>query len=113
MAVAESGRADDFTFGGTWPFEPRWLETDGVHLHYVDEGPRDGHPVVFVHGTPTWSYLWRKLIPPLVQAGYRCVAHDELGFGRSEKPARQRTSVRGTIIFQSLAVSTASPSAGW
>jgi len=90
MAVAESPRTEDFTFGGTWPFEPRWLETDGVHLHYVDEGPRDGQPVVFVHGTPTWSYLWRNVIPPLVEAGYRCVAHDELGFGRSEKPARQR-----------------------
>ncbi len=89
MAVA-TAPAQDFTFGGTWPFEPRWLEVDGVHLHYVDEGPRDGEPIVLVHGTPTWSYLWRKLITPLVDAGYRCVAHDELGFGRSDKPSSQR-----------------------
>ena len=80
----------DWTFDGTWPFEPHWLFTDGVRLHYVDEGPRDGEPVVLLHGNPTWAYLYRAFIPPLAEAGYRAVAHDELGFGRSDKPKRQR-----------------------
>ncbi len=80
----------DWRFGGTWPYEPRWLYTDGIRLHYVDEGPRDGQPVVMLHGNPTWAYLYRNFIPPLVEAGYRAVAHDELGFGRSDKPKRQR-----------------------
>ncbi len=75
-----------FTFGGTWPFEPRWLGVDGVHLHYVDEGPRDGEPVLMLHGVPTWSYLYRRFIPPLADAGYRAIAYDHLGFGRSDKP---------------------------
>jgi pimeloyl-ACP methyl ester carboxylesterase len=76
----------DFTFGGTWPFEPQWLATDGVHIHYVDEGPRNGEPVVMLHGVPTWSYLYRRFIPPLAAAGFRAVAYDQLGFGRSDKP---------------------------
>jgi pimeloyl-ACP methyl ester carboxylesterase len=80
----------DWTFGGTWPFEPRWLFTDGVRLHYVDEGPRDGEPVVLLHGNPTWGYLYRRFIPALAEAGYRAIAHDELGFGRSDKPKRRR-----------------------
>lgn len=83
--VAPPGQ--DFTFGGTWPFEPRWLETDGVHIHYVDEGPTDGDPVLMLHGVPTWSYLYRRFIPPLAEHGFRAVAYDQLGFGRSDKPA--------------------------
>ncbi len=80
----------DWTFGGTWPYEPHWLFTDGIRLHYVDEGARDGQPVVMLHGNPTWSYLYRNFIPALTGAGYRAVAHDELGFGRSDKPKRAR-----------------------
>jgi cis-3-alkyl-4-acyloxetan-2-one decarboxylase len=76
----------DWTFGGTWPYEPKWLNTDGVRLHYVDEGPREGEAVVMLHGNPTWAYLYRHFIGTLVEAGYRAVAHDELGFGRSDKP---------------------------
>jgi pimeloyl-ACP methyl ester carboxylesterase len=87
VAVAERQK-QDFTFGGTWPYEPRWLDTrDGAHVHYVDEGPRDGEPVVMLHGVPTWSYLYRRFIPPLVENGYRAIAYDHLGFGRSDKPA--------------------------
>ena len=91
MAVVEApAPAREFTFGGTWPFEPHWLEVEpGVRLHYVDEGPRDGEPVLMLHGEPTWSYLYRRFIPPLVEAGYRAVAYDQLGFGRSDKPWRQ------------------------
>ena len=76
----------DWTFGGTWPHEPKWLSTDGVRLHYVDEGPRAGEPVVMLHGNPTWAYLYRHFIATLAEAGFRAVAHDELGFGRSDKP---------------------------
>ena len=86
MVVAAAPSGQDFTFGGTWPFEPHWLETDGVHIHYVDEGPRDGEPVVMLHGVPTWSYLYRRFIPALASAGYRAIAYDQLGFGRSDKP---------------------------
>ena len=55
-------------------------------MHYVDEGPRDGRPVVLVHGNPTWGYLYRNFIPPLVEAGHRAIVPDHLGFGRSDKP---------------------------
>ena len=55
-------------------------------MHYVDEGPRDGRPVVLVHGNPTWGYLYRHFITPLAEAGYRVIVPDHLGFGRSDKP---------------------------
>jgi len=77
----------DWSFGGLWPFEPRWFQTSDGRMHYVDEGPRDGRPVVLVHGNPTWSFLYRNFIGPLTQAGYRAIAPDHLGFGRSDKPA--------------------------
>jgi pimeloyl-ACP methyl ester carboxylesterase len=79
--------ADDWRFGGTWPYEPRWLDADGLRIHYVDEGPRDGEPVVLLHGNPTWSYVYRHFIRGLADAGFRAVAFDQLGFGRSDKPA--------------------------
>jgi haloalkane dehalogenase len=65
-------------------FTPRYREAGGLRLAHVDEG--DGAPVVFLHGEPTWSYLWRKVIPPVRDAGFRCVAPDLAGFGRSDKP---------------------------
>jgi haloalkane dehalogenase len=67
-----------------FPFEPRYLEADGLRLARIDEG--EGAPVVFLHGEPTWSFLWRKVIPPVIDAGFRCVAPDLAGFGRSDKP---------------------------
>src|SRR5919197_4095085 len=76
----------DWTFGGTWPFEPRWFESAGGRIHFVDEGPRHGRPVVLAHGNPTWGYLYRHFIPPLVAAGHRVIVPDHLGFGRSDKP---------------------------
>jgi haloalkane dehalogenase len=77
----------DWTFEGTWPYEPRFFDTPDGRMHYVDEGPRDGRPVVMVHGNPTWGYLYRNFIPPLVEAGHRAIVPDHLGFGRSDKPA--------------------------
>ena len=67
-----------------FPFESSYREIDGLRLAYLDEG--EGKPVVFFHGEPTWSFLWRKVIPPVRDAGYRCIAPDYAGFGRSDKP---------------------------
>ncbi|MBI5495336.1 MAG: alpha/beta fold hydrolase [Deltaproteobacteria bacterium] len=91
-AAADRGRSGsmthqvDWSFSGTWPYSPRWFETMDGHMHYVDEGPRSGRPVVLVHGNPTWGYLYRNFIPPLVAAGFRVIVADHLGFGRSDKP---------------------------
>ncbi len=76
----------DWTFGGTWPYQPRWFNSADGRMHYVDEGPRDGRPIVMVHGNPTWGYLYRRFIEAVTQAGYRAIVLDHLGFGRSEKP---------------------------
>jgi haloalkane dehalogenase len=67
-----------------YPFEAHYREADGLRLAHIDEG--EGRPVIFFHGEPTWSYLWRKVIPPVRDAGYRCIAPDLAGFGRSDKP---------------------------
>lgn len=84
MKTTEAGR--DWTFGGTWPYAPRWFASVDGRMHYVDEGPRDGRPIVMVHGNPTWGYLYRRFIDAVVEAGYRAVVLDHLGFGRSDKP---------------------------
>jgi haloalkane dehalogenase len=78
----------DWTFEGNWPYPPKWFETPEGRLHYVDEGPRDGIPIVMVHGNPTWSYLYRRFIKAVTSRGYRAIAMDHLGFGRSDKPPR-------------------------
>lgn len=71
-----------------YPFEPHYLEAaGGLRMHYVDEGPRDAAPVLMLHGEPSWSYLYRKMIPIVAGAGHRAVAPDLIGFGRSDKPA--------------------------
>jgi haloalkane dehalogenase len=67
-----------------YPFVPRYREVDGLRLAHIDEG--EGAPVIFMHGEPTWSFLWRKVIPPIRDAGFRCVAPDLAGFGDSDKP---------------------------
>lgn len=74
-----------------YPFEPNYVEIpdgDGgtLRMHYVDDGPRDADPVLLLHGEPSWSYLYRKMIPIIRQAGYRVIAPDLVGFGRSDKP---------------------------
>jgi len=70
-----------------YPFKDNFEEIDGIRLHYLDEG--SGPPILMVHGQPTWSYLYRKMIPPLVAAGYRCIAPDLMGFGLSDKPTEE------------------------
>jgi haloalkane dehalogenase len=77
-----------------FPFEPKYVEVpagDGgsLRLHYVDEGPRSGPVVLMLHGEPSWSYLYRKMIPVVTGAGLRAVAPDLIGFGRSDKPTRR------------------------
>ncbi len=67
-----------------YPFEAHWVEVGGYRLHYVDEGPRDADAVVLLHGNPTWSFLYREIIPRIVEAGLRVVAPDFLGSGRSD-----------------------------
>jgi haloalkane dehalogenase len=71
-----------------YPFDPQYVEVgDGLRMHYVDQGPRDGEVVLLLHGEPSWSYLYRKMIPVLTAAGLRSVAPDLIGFGRSDKPS--------------------------
>jgi haloalkane dehalogenase len=67
-----------------FPYEPRYREVDGLRLAHVDTG--EGPPVVMLHGEPAWSYIWRKVILPVRDAGYRCIAPDHAGCGRSDKP---------------------------
>ena len=67
-----------------FPWEPRYREWEGLRLAHIDEG--DGRPVVLFHGEPSWSFLYRKIIRVLLDKGYRCIAPDQPGFGRSDKP---------------------------
>jgi haloalkane dehalogenase len=76
----------DGDFAGSFPFQARFAGADDTRLHYVDEGPPDAAPLLFVHGNPTWSFLWRRPIGELSSRGHRCVAFDHMGFGRSDKP---------------------------
>jgi haloalkane dehalogenase len=82
-------RTPDERFDGLpgFPFEPHYAELDGLRLHYVDEG--EGDPVVCFHGEPTWAYLYRKMLPPLVEGGNRVLCPDYAGFGRSDKPTER------------------------
>jgi len=82
-------RTPDERFAGLpgYPFEPQYAEVDGLRLHYVDEG--EGRAVVCFHGEPSWSYLYRKMVPPLVSGGYRVICPDYAGFGRSDKPVQR------------------------
>ncbi len=92
---------DQFTDLPGYPFEPHYVDVpvdaDGegfdegatLRVHHLDEGPADGPVVLLLHGEPTWSYLYRHMVPVLTAAGYRCVVPDLVGFGRSDKPAEQ------------------------
>ena len=72
-----------------YPFEPNYIDIDGMRMHYVEEGPADAQPVLLLHGEPSWSFLYRHMIPPLAKAGLRVIAPDLFGFGRSDKPSRK------------------------
>lgn len=80
---------DRFTALAGYPFAPHYLTVDGLRIHYVDEGGASAPTVLLLHGEPSWSYLYRKMIPVLTGAGLRAVAPDLVGFGRSDKPIRR------------------------
>jgi haloalkane dehalogenase len=80
-----------FTDIADYPFMPNYLSVidangTALRIHYVDEGPHDAAPILLMHGEPTWSYLYRKFVPPLVEKGHRVIAPDLVGFGKSDKP---------------------------
>lgn len=93
-----------------YPFAPHYMEVDGLRIHYVDEGPREADPVLMLHGEPSWSYLYRKMIPIIAAAGHRVVVPDPVGFGRSDKPAHREDYtyrchvewIRGLVLAQDL-----------
>jgi len=77
-----------------YEFPPHYIqvadnEGGELRLHYVDEGPRDADPILLLHGEPSWSFLYRKMIPILSEAGHRVIAPDLIGFGRSDKPTKR------------------------
>ncbi len=74
-----------------YDFEPHYIEVGDYRVHYLDEGPADGEIVLLLHGEPTWSYLYRTMIPVLTEAGYRSIVPDLIGFGRSDKPVSMDT----------------------
>ena len=89
MAVVQTPE-ERFTDLPGYPFEPRYVtiadpEHGPLRMHYVDMGPSDGEPVLLVHGQPTWSYLYRKMIVRLAERGLRAIAPDYIGYGRSDK----------------------------
>ena len=69
-----------------YPFEPHYVEVGGLRMHYLDEGPADAAPILMLHGEPSWSYLYRHMIPICAAAGHRVIAPDLIGFGKSDKP---------------------------
>lgn len=75
-------------------YAPHYIQVDDnegglLNLHYIDEGPKDGNVVLMLHGEPSWSYLYRKMITPVVNAGHRVIAPDLIGFGKSDKPTKR------------------------
>jgi haloalkane dehalogenase len=104
--VTAFARTDDSHFEALddWPYEPHYHQWKDLRVHYVDVGPADGPVMLLMHGMPTWGYLYRTMIPGLVDAGYRCIAPDHLGFGRSDKPtdANWYSIARHTEVLTSL-----------
>src|ERR1700757_1474020 len=83
LRTADERFADLPGFG----YEPRYADVGGLRMAYVEAGPAGGEPVLLLHGEPSWSFLYRKVIPVLAGAGLRAIAADLVGFGRSDKPA--------------------------
>ncbi len=83
-----------------YDFAPHYVDIDGLRMHYVDEGPADAEQVLLLHGEPSWSYLYRKMIPLIANAGLRVIAPDLIGFGKSDKPvARDDYSYAGHVAW--------------
>ena len=104
--MTESIRTPETNFSelSDFNYSPHYHQWQDLRVHYIDEGPRSAPVMLLMHGMPTWSYLYRHMIPKLVEAGYRCIAPDHLGFGRSDKPTdiHWYTIARHTEVLTSL-----------
>ena len=90
-----------------YEFEPHYVDIDGLRMHYVDEGSADAAPVLLLHGEPSWSYLYRKMIPLIANAGLRAIAPDLIGFGKSDKPtSRSDYSYAGHVAWMRQFIET-------
>ena len=89
--TTEVFRTPDERFEGLPGYDcaPHYVDVDGLRLHRVDEGEQDASPIVCFHGEPTWAFLYRKMLRPLVAAGHRVICPDYAGFGRSDKPTHR------------------------
>lgn len=72
-----------------YPFAPKYVEIDGLRMHYLDEGDKNGELILMLHGQPAWTFLYRKMIKDLAARGYRCIAPDLIGMGKSDKPIKE------------------------
>lgn len=81
-----------------YPFAPNFMDVGGLRMHYLDEGDASAPVVFLLHGQPTWSYLYRNMIPAIVDAGYRVIAPDLIGFGKSDKPRRREDHSYGAHV---------------
>ena len=95
---------ENFESLSDFKFQSNYHQWQDLRMHYLDEGPKDGPVMLLLHGMPTWSYLYRDFIAPLTKAGYRCIAPDHMGFGRSDKPTdiHWYTIARHTEVLTSL-----------
>lgn len=89
--MTETIRTPDerFTALPDYTFAANYADIEGMRMHYVDQGPRGAEPILMLHGEPSWSYLYRHMIPPVADAGLRAIAPDLIGFGKSDKPVRR------------------------
>ncbi|MGF1757200.1 haloalkane dehalogenase [Photobacterium sagamiensis] len=81
-----------------YPFAPNYMDIDGMRLHYIDEGKNNDKTIFLLHGQPSWSYLYRHMVPLLVNAGYRVIAPDLIGFGKSDKPTASDAHTYGNHV---------------
>jgi haloalkane dehalogenase len=77
---------NSFPYLDDYPFRDHYIDVHRLQMHYVDEGPANANPILLLHGNPSWSYIYRKMIPPLSEKGNRVIAPDLIGFGKSQKP---------------------------
>ena len=84
-----------------YPFQSKFSNVNGWRMHYIDEGPPDAPAVLLLHGNPTWGYLWRDTIPPLLTAGYRVIVPDQIGFGPVGASAQHQRAQPGQSRVQS------------
>lgn len=104
--MKDVARTSDANFASRddFPWEPNYHHWNDLRMHYLDEGDKDAPVMLLLHGMPTWAWLYRTIMPRLVDAGYRCIAPDHMGFGRSDKPLdfEWYTIARHTEILGSL-----------